>query len=292
MKFFDPKVDMAFKKLFGSEDHTRVTIAFLNTILKFTGDQQIQSIVFNNNEQLPEKEDKKEHILDVFCTDKAGRKFIIEMQNSRMIAFDKRIVYYGTRAYSNQLPKAAPYDQLQPVAVIAITKKFILYNNDRYKSVQQIMDIETYEQVFKDLTFVIIELPKFNKKEHELVTDEDKWLFLIKEIENYNHIPTPLKEDVFQEACGLLNTMTWSETEQEVYIKRLFDAQNEEAKDALLSKAEQREKEAEQREQEALERGQKQKALEIAKNMRAMGIDIKTIVQITKLTEEEIDFLL
>lgn len=88
---------------------------------------------------------------------------------------------------------------------------------------------------------------------------------------------------------------SWSETEQEVYIKRLFDAQNEEAKDALLSKAEQREKEAEQREQEAQERGrqqgEKQKVQEIAQEMRTMGIDIKTIALITKLTEEEINLL-
>lgn len=81
---------------------------------------------------------------------------------------------------------------------------------------------------------------------------------------------------------------TWSETEQEVYIKRLFDSQNEEAKDALLSKAEQREQEAQE---EGRKKGEKQKAREIAKEMRVMGIDTKIIAQVTKMTKEEIDLL-
>lgn len=275
MEFFDPKFDMAFKKLFGSRHHTGVTIAFLNTILEYTGDKQIESITFNNVEQIPELRTKKEHILDVMCTDKAGRQFIIEMQNSPMKSFDKRIVYYGTMAYGTQLDKARPYTDLQPVATVAITNDFIAIPRAKeYKSIQRLMDVKTLECYFEDLTVVYVELMKFNKQEHELVTDEDKWLFLLKEINNYDHIPAPLHENEFQEACELLNKITWTDTERAFYIKDMLDAQA--AQDNM---------------NEAHQKGEIKKAREIAKKMLAMGLDIKTITQATQISEKEIEKL-
>lgn len=275
MQFMDPKIDLAFKKLFGSEDHKRVTISFLNVMLEYIGDRQIESIHFLNTEQLPMGIEKKENILDIFCVDKKNRKFIIEMQNAWMESFCKRIVYYGAKAYANQLSEAKPYVDLDPVTVVAITKKFIVFPHKlSYKSIQYLTDSKTGEHDFQDLTFAFIELPKFTKKEHELATDEDKWLFLLKEISNYDHIPEPLAQGEFKEACQLLNKISLSDYEQAVYEKNMLDAQAEEANAKAYRKE-----------------GERKNSFEIARKMLAQGFDIKTIAGLTELSEAEINTL-
>jgi predicted transposase/invertase (TIGR01784 family) len=278
MKFLDPKIDLAFKKLFGSEDHKRVTISFLNTMLEYTGDRRIESIQFMNNEQLPTGLEKKENILDIFCTDKAGRKFIIEMQNAWMRAFGKRIVYYGAKAYANQLSEAKPYVDLDPVTVVAITKKFKVFpNKPGYKSIQHLVDSKTFEHDLDDMTFAFIELIKFTKKEHELVTDEDKWLFLLKEISTYDHIPEPLNKAEFSEACQLLNKITLSDYEQALYDKKMLDSQAEEITADLAMNA-----------KNALAKGREEKCFEIAKKMLARGVSLEIIAEDTGLSIEKI----
>lgn len=284
VKFLDPKIDMAFKKLFGSEDHKQVTISFLNTMLEYTGDRRIESIDFMNNEQLPVYLDKKENILDIFCVDKGKRKFIVEMQNAWMASFEKRIVYYGTKVYANQLSTAKPYSDLDPVTVVAITKKFNVFpKKQNYKSIHTLVDNKTGEHDIDDITFAFIELPKFVKKEHELVTDEDKWLFLLKEIGSYDHVPEPLQKNEFQEACQLLNQLTLSEYEQRVYEKKMLDAQAQDTRDKRFQNAE-------LNEQKAMEQGREQERIEIAKQLLDV-LDIETIAQKTGLSLQQVEQL-
>ncbi len=43
MKFINPKIDYAFKKIFGSEQSTQILISFLNAIV-YGGEKVIQSL--------------------------------------------------------------------------------------------------------------------------------------------------------------------------------------------------------------------------------------------------------
>ncbi|MBO9573982.1 MAG: PD-(D/E)XK nuclease family transposase, partial [Chitinophagaceae bacterium] len=45
------------------------------------------------------------------------------------------------------------------------------------------------------LTYYYVELPKFNKQEHELITREDKWLFVLVNLRALEKIPVSLAED-------------------------------------------------------------------------------------------------
>lgn len=38
MKFVNPRNDVAFKKIFGNEEHTEILISFLNAVLDLNGD--------------------------------------------------------------------------------------------------------------------------------------------------------------------------------------------------------------------------------------------------------------
>jgi len=52
-RYFDPTNDVAFKKLFGTEDHKPLLISFLNAILSLKGPLQIQKVEFISKDQIP-----------------------------------------------------------------------------------------------------------------------------------------------------------------------------------------------------------------------------------------------
>ncbi|MEM7175290.1 MAG: PD-(D/E)XK nuclease family transposase [Chlamydiota bacterium] len=68
-RYLNPANDVAFKKLFGTEDHKFMLISFLNAALKLEGQRKIKGIELLPQEQVPLNRDSKTSILDVRCTD-------------------------------------------------------------------------------------------------------------------------------------------------------------------------------------------------------------------------------
>nr|WP_143688879.1 PD-(D/E)XK nuclease family transposase [Wolbachia endosymbiont of Laodelphax striatellus] len=78
-KFLDPKNDLSFKKIFGSEKNKNILIHFLNDILDFSTSDQIMEIEFLSTIMDPEIASDKQSIVDVLCKDSIGNRFVIEM---------------------------------------------------------------------------------------------------------------------------------------------------------------------------------------------------------------------
>ena len=83
MKFADPKNDLAFKKIFGNENHKNILISFLNAVLDFKDEKEIVEVSLVNPYQVPRIPDLKETILDIKATNRSGENFIVEMQKKR-----------------------------------------------------------------------------------------------------------------------------------------------------------------------------------------------------------------
>lgn len=104
-KFLNPRNDVAFRKIFGTEKNKDILIHFINDIMGFEGDDQIQEVTFLSPVQNPEISYKKESIVDVLCKDANGVQIIVEMQVSPSKGFEKRAQYYAAKAYSRQLDR-------------------------------------------------------------------------------------------------------------------------------------------------------------------------------------------
>mgnify|MGYP001195549195 CR=1 FL=1 len=89
-RYLDPKNDLAFKKIFGTEKHKRIPIAFLNAVFNLQGSERIADLEFLNTIQPPEIEARKESIVDVLVRDQNGSKYIVEMQVAKLEGFEKR----------------------------------------------------------------------------------------------------------------------------------------------------------------------------------------------------------
>ena len=91
-RYFDPKIDLAFKRVFG--EHANLLKSFLNALLPLPADGQIDSLEYLTPEQAPEIPGLYKHsIVDVKCTDQMGRIFIVEMQMLWSARFEHPMVF-------------------------------------------------------------------------------------------------------------------------------------------------------------------------------------------------------
>lgn len=81
--------------------------------------------------------------------------------------------------------------------------------------------IETKTQkVFSDrLMFWYVEMPKFTKRENELITRQDKWFYIINNLHTLKQIPLSLADDpIFKEVFMDAETAKLMEAELQAYI--------------------------------------------------------------------------
>ena len=90
----DPKVDYAFKKLFGSEANKPLLIALLNAVLRAYLVEPIVDVEILNPFNDKDLLDDKLSILDIKARDRNGRLYNIEMEMAAAKAYPKRILFY------------------------------------------------------------------------------------------------------------------------------------------------------------------------------------------------------
>ena len=189
-RYLDPKVDFLFKKIFG--ENKELVISFLNSLLPLHEDQEIVTIEYLTPEQVPSTPLGKNSVVDVRCTDNAGRVFIVEMQSEWTNVFRKRLLLNGSKAVVRQLDKkfmedsAKQFLEFKPVYVLAIVNGTFSQGKNWYHHLQ-IIDSRNPDVIIDGLDFVLVELPKFTPdmwtKVHKRLTV--LWLRFLKEIEGY-----------------------------------------------------------------------------------------------------------
>jgi hypothetical protein len=91
----------------------------------------------------------------------------------------------------------------------------------KYVSYVQLMDIETKEVFSKKATFVVLELPHFNKTENELQTEVDRWLYILKNMPDMNDLPEALHNEVFEEMFQMAEIAKLSKEDRQNYYNSL-----------------------------------------------------------------------
>lgn len=273
-KYINPFTDYGFKKIFGEEGNKRLLISFLNDLLPI--ENKIVKINFKKNEQLAESEVSRKAVYDIFCEDEKGNQFIVEMQNSKQVYFRDRAVYYATFPIRDQAQKGEWDFKLKQVYCVGLLGFEFEKDNQEYLNTVQLKNQEN-KVFYEKLTFIFIELPKFNKDENKLKTHFDKWLYFLKNLESFETIPEILKEDIFEEAFTVAEIAKFSKAEIAAYeesLKIYRDNIN------VIKTAR----------SEARAEGEKAKAIEIARNLLDI-LDNETISTKTGLSVNEVDSL-
>ncbi|MBF0612477.1 MAG: Rpn family recombination-promoting nuclease/putative transposase [Magnetococcales bacterium] len=219
MRFIDPRIDFAFKKIFGSEDAKDVLISFLESLLGLEGDRRIAELTILDPFMAPRIKELKSTILDVRCKDHRGISYIVEMQIEKVSAFLKRIQYNSAKAYVQQIGKGEDYPKLNQVIAVTITD-FVLFNGfDHCLSRHESRETMTGQSHLQDILHYFIELPKFTKDLDACNDIFDQWIYFIKYAGSIEEIPPKMNIAPIRHAFEKARVANMTPDELELYDK-------------------------------------------------------------------------
>jgi predicted transposase/invertase (TIGR01784 family) len=276
-KYINPFTDFGFKKIFGEEASKSLLLDFLNALLPRQA--HIKQLNFKNTEQLGHSSDDRKAIYDIYCENEQGEKFIVELQKAKQNYFKERTIYYSTFPIREQAEKGEWNYNLKAVFCVGILDfTFNDYTSEPEKH-QVVHEIKLKNQegktFYDKLTYIYLEMPNFTKTEAELETRLDKWLYFIKNLEDFQHIPQIFKNEVvfieaFKKAeLSKLGHAELAGYENSLKIYRDLKGVIDTAYDDGIAK------------------GKK----EVAKALKDSGAAIELIIKTTGLTAQEIEKL-
>ena len=288
-KYVNPYTDFGFKKLFGTEINKDLLISFINSLLH--GREVVKDLTYLNTEHLGISETDRKAVFDVYCENEKGEKILVEMQRGIQQYFKDRSLYYATFPIREQGQKGEWDYQLKAVYIIGILNFTFDKDNDNYFHHEvQLLDNKTKEVFYDKLTFIYLEMPKFNKTEDELTSMFEKWLFVLRNLSRLMERPKALQECIFTKLFEAAEIAKFTKLEYDSYeesLKAYRDWKNTIDTEKKISWEEGHEKGRE----EGFEEGQEKKTIEMARNLKVKGIPINIIVECSGLTEEEINAL-
>ncbi|WP_254565831.1 Rpn family recombination-promoting nuclease/putative transposase [Oscillatoria sp. HE19RPO] len=194
MRFINPKTDIAFKKIFGSEQSKDILISFLNSML-YDGQPVIEDLEILNPYLAPRIRGVKETYLDVEAKITGNKTAIIEMQVLNVEGFEKRILYNAAKSYSIQLDAGEDYNLLNPVIALTIVD-FQMFGDSESVISRFVLKEKDYlvDYLREELELVFVELPKFTKELEQLETITDKWIYFMKSGWTLKTVPETMSE--------------------------------------------------------------------------------------------------
>jgi len=221
--FADPKTDIIFKRIFGSESHKHLLIGLLNTLLELEEGDLIVDLSYLGAEQRIPLPEMKLSIVDVKCVDQRDVRYVVEMQLFNVQGFEERVIYNASKAFTLQLRTSEDYDRLRGVVGVTICD-FELWPGPSEKggpavpmlSRWHMQEQHTGALGLPQVQYAFLELPKYSSgnRPESLV---DKWALFFREAENLDVIPPELDEEPFREAFEIVRMAQLSEEDYEAY---------------------------------------------------------------------------
>ena len=282
-KYINPFTDYGFKKLFGEEINKELLIDFLNCILK---EEKVIELQYLRSEQLGSHLFERKAIFDLYCENEKGEKFIVEMQKSKQNFFKDRSVYYSSFPIQQQALRGDWNFELKAIYTIGILD-FVFdenkKNKDYYHWEVKLMDVKTKQVFYDKLTYIYLEMPKFNKDIDELESKFDKWLYILKNLPLLHNYPQKLQDKIFDKLFKVAEIAKFTPEDKDNYdesLKVYRDLKNvtETAYDDGVKIGK----------KEGKLEGKDERSKEIALSLLQMKIPIESIIEVTGLTNEEL----
>ena len=271
-RYVNPFTDFGFKKLFGTPLNKDLLINFLNALFK--DKPEITDLTYLNTEHLGEGITDRKAVFDVYCQLADGSRIIVEMQKAEQEFFKDRSIYYSTYPIREQAPKGKwdyHLEDVYTVGILNFTFPKGEYPNDSMIHEIKLKDVEDNHVFYDKLTFVYLEMPKFQKKEEELVTMFDKWMFALANLARLLERPKALQERIFTRLFEQAEIAHFTPSERNEYVaskKEYWDA---------YSIAETH-----------FHKGRAVERLSNARSLKENGVPIEVIVKSLNLTDEEL----
>ena len=270
--------DYVFKRTFTRDDPNGILKDFLEAILKI----KLKNVQVLNAEIPKDILNEKGSVLDIRAELDNKRIADIEMQVENQGNISKRSTVYMSKNIATQIKTSEDYKGLKPSIVINILN-FNRYKRNSYHSIAHMKFEETSKEAYVDLGYKkedllatnvlemhFIELPKFIKKNPEIKTKLDEWLWLIVGREDKVEM-SKLDNPEVKKAMKLVDEIMSDPKEREIIEARAMAKFNYDTGVAYAKE---------------------QEIKEIAKRMKELKMSDEQICQILNITEEELKELI
>ncbi|WP_342169870.1 Rpn family recombination-promoting nuclease/putative transposase [Rickettsia endosymbiont of Seladonia tumulorum] len=133
MSEVNPRVDLAFKKIFGVEENKDLLISLVNSIVG-KEDQIVEVTLLNPYNPKNFKADKLS-VLDIKAQSESGKIFNVEIQVTDEADYDQRALYYWAKMYTQQLKEGDDYSKLNKTIDIHILNFTSITDTDKYHNI-------------------------------------------------------------------------------------------------------------------------------------------------------------
>lgn len=305
-RYADLTLDKGFKIVLGKPGSEEVLMNMLNCLLG----TQITYLEYCSNEYPGITEDDRASRFDVFCRDKNGEGFLIEMQNWSQKYFNKRAVYYSSLAVQNQATeeyrrqmdqsKKWNYD-FKPLYVVSFLncKNWAFERSElrvnEHIATYRYRDIETGGELGDGTTLVFIDLERFRKTIDDCDSPEDLWIYSIKNMANQNECPAKVAGTDVESLFDMAELAKMTHEERIAYQMSMIhrndylNSLQEAVEEATIEAREVAIKEGhEQGLQQGLQQGRMEGFMNAVSQMAKSGMSVSEISSIMNLSESEV----
>ena len=293
-RYVDILTEAGFKAVFGVEKNKDVLIDLLNVLLP--EHRRVTDLAYSTTEVPGFTMANKSVRLDLRCTGEDGTRFIVEMQCYRQMNFFRRCVEYAAKVYDSGSGRgdSQEYD-IPPVYFIGLLNtgvpKFDRSDStvwrDRYVSEYTFREKVSHEVVDETIFLIFAELDRFDKGLEECGSMADKWFYSLKHVGRMERLPEELRVKVFERLFEACEIARFSPQEK---LKYEHDMMTERDYTNIIntSRAEGLEEGEAKGMAKGLAEGEARGKMEVARAMKAKGIEIALISELTGLSEEKI----
>lgn len=310
-----PRVDIAFKKLFGVDENKDLLISLINSIV--SEEDQVETVEILNPYNFRNFKNDKLSVLDIKAKGPTGKRYCIEIQISDEGDYDKRALFYWGKAYTQQLGDGNEYCELNKTIGIHILNFISIPEAKDYHNTFRPFSKESKVHYFKDMELHTIELSKFEDKIRgenldkadqlnlllsKVKTSLDRWVaFLTRQnLLNKQNLPKELKDPQLEKALEVIEVMNFNAEERDAYEARL-NWMRIEASTIRKAKKDAREEGRKEGRKEGREEGRAEGRKEgigigegigiekVVKYMLSQDTDIKITAKFTGLTIAQIE---
>ena len=277
-RLFDPKEDFIFKMIFGIEENKSILISLLNSILK--GRPYIEDITLENTEISKIFKDGKSSRLDILATDDNGIKYDIEMQCRKTKDIINRTLYYASKSFAKDLKKNEDYNKSRVISIWIFGENI----TERIEPISEaLMTFQPYQRdkygiMTDNIRIIYLELNKYIVSDENIKYKLSKWVDFLKDPINLNKDTVEDKDiDKARKTLEYIST----NKEERIIIEKIVEGRNDFYSANTIAREEGKE--------EGLKEGEKNKSIEIAKNMLKEGLDVNLISKLSGLSVDEIN---
>ena len=211
--------------------------------------------------------------------------------------------YHSTFPIREQAQRGGDWDfHLNPVYTIGLLNfNFAdgLENAKCWHHEVKLMEVETHEVFYDKLTYIYVEIPKFDKMESELVTMYDKWMYVLKNLSRLMQRPAALQERVFTRLFEQAEIAKFNNEELKLYEDSMNAYRDIVNAIRTAEKTKYAEGEAdgmakglaeglEKGRAEGLEKGRTEGITKVAINMLGKGMPAELVAEMTGLPIDEV----